>query len=893
MVLLLLLPLVLSANDPYEAEFQTYLVKGAFNPRLHVPAARFQNSTTISSTTMKKGKRDQYSYFRCVVELTKVTFSECFAYGAGYTFGSGGGLYLSASNLAASQCTFTKNKALIAGAISSVAGDLMISGNSIFSSNVAFKKAGAISVTYSEFGLYTEIDNVNPTGITPQEPSVSIVDTSFMNNSCQEFCGALLISRARDATISNTLFSGNQAGNAAGALWTSQTNLVISSSFFYENVCGRPFFRADNTNNRFKAKESQRNAPYRGGGAILFEMPNIENSGELTLTTISCCFAGNGFIQTYTYENISKGLDIYFLFGNRTLDATKTSAANSLWVSSGDYFKTETKEEAIGYLGGTYILYETDTQYGYNNTDAKCEGFPTTQTFTLAPTATIYVFTPAETPTGPSEEEEPEPTPAPSILPQPTSIKSEISIIPPRTNIPPTAIPVPTFPPATINPGSPIPTNQATMAITPEMTFADTPKISPENTPEATPVLTPFQSPEETIARTPDISPEVTPATTPKITGLSAEPTLELTPTHEPTRAPTPASTPNESPVNTLPMTLIETLAFTPHITPDLTPIQTIGETLSQSPIPTFEMTPLLTPINTLKPTISHTLPASYDGTPIITPEITPIMTLDVSPVETNVETPMITNDLTPIETNVETPQETPENTPIISEIETPELTIAQTHIETPFISPVDTIAVTPEGTVSMTKERTMPPRTVLSDQTIVYTHTRSIIFSASQTQIETSSSFITNISTISNDQTIIITIITYTGDITNVISQYPSLTDLPVSYFIEASTLSESTDGMSLGLLIAIIVGALLLILLAAGLIWFFIFAEREDSSSPSCAEMEEETVIQVIDSMSAPITNDNPLWTTSVMGDTDDPFRDDFEEDGAEFLTLQPDMR
>jgi len=83
------------------------------------------------------------------------------------------------------------------------------------------------------------------------------------------------------------------------------------------------------------------------------------------------------------------------------------------------------------------------------------------------------------------------------------------------------------------------------------------------------------------------------------------------------------------------------------------------------------------------------TMPLLENGA---TPEITPIMTQDVSPVENNIETPMITNDLTPTETNVETPQETPEYTPIISSVETPELTIAQTHVETPFVFPVDTI---------------------------------------------------------------------------------------------------------------------------------------------------------------------------------------------------------
>ena len=65
---------------------------------------------------------------------------------------------------------------------------------------------------------------------------------------------------------------------------------------------------------------------------------------------------------------------------------------------------------------------------------------------------------------------------------------------------------------------------------------------------------------------------------------------------------------------------------------------------------------------------------------------------------------------------------------------------------------------------------------------------------------------------------------------------------------------------------------------------VYFLVGRKKSQSSSDSCVEMAEETVLQVQDSTSAPITNDNPLWTTSVMGDTDDPFRNDFEEEANE---------
>lgn len=85
------------------------------------------------------------------------------------------------------------------------------------------------------------------------------------------------------------------------------------------------------------------------------------------------------------------------------------------------------------------------------------------------------------------------------------------------------------------------------------------------------------------------------------------------------------------------------------------------------------------------------------------------------------------------------------------------------------------------------------------------------------------------------------------------------------------------------LALVIGIVAGLLALIIIAI-LIVILTKKRKEDSNSTSAVEMNEETVMQVPDSSSAPVTNDNPLWTTSVMGDTDDPFKNDFEEDAGE---------
>lgn len=52
-----------------------------------------------------------------------------------------------------------------------------------------------------------------------------------------------------------------------------------------------------------------------------------------------------------------------------------------------------------------------------------------------------------------------------------------------------------------------------------------------------------------------------------------------------------------------------------------------------------------------------------------------------------------------------------------------------------------------------------------------------------------------------------------------------------------------------------------------------------KKDEESSS-VEMNEETITRFGESTTIPVTNENPLWTTSILGDKDDPFKDDFEE-------------
>lgn len=78
-------------------------------------------------------------------------------------------------------------------------------------------------------------------------------------------------------------------------------------------------------------------------------------------------------------------------------------------------------------------------------------------------------------------------------------------------------------------------------------------------------------------------------------------------------------------------------------------------------------------------------------------------------------------------------------------------------------------------------------------------------------------------------------------------------------------------------------VVAGIILLVAAALLIWFVVAKKKkEDEESNSTVEMVEETVT-IAPTTSNTITNDNPLWTTSFVGD-DDPFKKDFEEEGVE---------
>lgn len=188
----------------------------------------------------------------------------------------------------------------------------------------------------------------------------------------------------------------------------------------------------------------------------------------------------------------------------------------------------------------------------------------------------------------------------------------------------------------------------------------------------------------------------------------------------------------------------------------------------------------------------------------------------------------------------------------------------------TPAITPMETPMPSPARTSAMRSDQTY-----ITTQTIYITKTMSNVTTIVPTTTHRNTSL--------NDNGTYVIVVEVTKIITIVPSEVYTLVYGESMVFTDANTSGTPNKNKKL-IIIAAVVSAVIAIILIAVLVWFFVSYSRSSSSSDSVVEMDEETVLHVPDSTSAPITNDNPLWTTSVMGDTDDPFRNDFEEVAAE---------
>ena len=819
---------------------------------------RFEKVLTISTGSFN-GSRSEKSYFRCTVHVTGATkFTDCFAFGAGFTFGSGGAIYLSASNLLISdKVEFESNKAMVGGAVSCIGSSAYLMGNTVFKNNSAYKQAGAMFICKSQKGLKTELDKPNQEFGSVQV-EVSIMDTNFTDNYCDEECGANLFAGIDVLNVMNCVYSRNIAGSTGGAVVLHKSSGTFYKCKFFNNKCGKEGKLNNMSANIFKHKETERFSPRRGGGAIL--MISLQETPS-QLNTRECCFYGNLFSQEFAHSE-SSGHDI-LLYGNCTYTTTE------------DKFKLSSDLSFAFRNSFAVSILEFNSIYSDDMSSGLCSGYEE-QTSQPLPTPgfTITSISEATEEDIPTDTAEVDPTPMFTVDYVVETPNETLDYKLPTIN---GLTPFQSIPP--------VQTLYQTHALTPENTVASTPEITPEITLDQTLLETPFSSPEitvdQTLLETPFSSPEITldqtlletPFSSPEITldqtlletpVSTPETTLDQTPKESSLIPPTPEI----SPEATLDFTIPETPLETPVTTPEITLDQTLHETPVSTPEITLDQTLHETPVSTPETTLDQTL----HETPVSTPETT----LDQTLLETPVSTPETTLDQTPLETLGitvdQTPASSPQDSPYPSnfptEKNTVEATLMNTHAQTPFSTPA-------------------PSMTMRKDQTITYINSQFNITSETVSYISTfvNSNYSFTTATFIDNTISYIIVVTMSGDYsalpTIIVQTFQTISQFPSFALNEGTSNTEDSDSINLILIIA---GALLLLLISGILIYFFVISDNNNDSTGSCQEMNEETVVIVEDSPSIAVTNDNPLWTTSIMGDTDDPFRDDFEEDPDE---------
>ena len=451
------------------------------------------------------GKRTKYSFWKSFIDAKSTTFSNCFAFGAGLTFGGGGALYAQQSSVRTTSCTFQSNSASHGGSICVVNCMLIAESKTTFSYETAYKSGGSIYAIYSD--EISEIDNEGDTDFMKTN-QLSIVNTKFSDCQSKETHGAVFIYKSEDAYFENVLFLRNQARQAGGALSLSDSQAVLIECTFQQNkCCVTP--SGSNVISTFQQKFINRDLIIpRAGGAIIFCSHLSEAS---KLYTQHCCF----------YRNLN----------NQPVDESNPSndilLTGKVWYRSFQDHFGYSKEKAIGTFGEvddiTTLSSETTFEvviqcvksvespiYDYNDESLSSA----TIVSTSFETTSYDVFTDI------------------------TNIKTP-TIVFPET---------PTY--AGI--GVQTPTMYTHKELIPFATPCLTPDISTV-TPETTPFTTPYETPYTTPFTTPDETPEKTPFTTPDTSVLTPELTPFTTPYETPEKTPftTPYETPYETPFTT------------------------------------------------------------------------------------------------------------------------------------------------------------------------------------------------------------------------------------------------------------------------------------------------------------------------------------------------------
>ncbi|EAX94570.1 mucin, putative [Trichomonas vaginalis G3] len=345
------------------------------------------------------------------------------------------------------------------------------------------------------------------------------------------------------------------------------------------------------------------------------------------------------------------------------------------------------------------------------------------------------------------------------------------------------------------------------------------------------------------------------------------------------------------------------TPVYTPVITPITTPVMTFHETpfetMYETPFLTMHETAFETPYLTNHETPFNTVFETPFTTNHETPYETPFTTMFNTPYLTEFETPFVTNHETPFETQFITAFETPYltnfETPFVTAFETPFSTNEVTAFETPFMSMFET----PFSTAFETNHKTpfismfeTPYNTAF--QTAFETAFETPFITAKETEEiqdipipipepEKSSSYVSSSSSKSLPSLQSSSVSSSSTHSVSSSSSGQESGNKPGNYKLDSDASNKEKNKKSI--MYGIIGAVLALIIIIAIIVVAIYFYHKKDTDveySSTDEEMVVETVISTTTTAgdATGITIDNPLWTTTVNDDSEDVFKQDFEE-------------
>jgi predicted outer membrane repeat protein len=398
------------------------------------------------------------------------------------------------------------------------------------------------------------------------ESPLEIANTKFSGNQAAERGGGIFSAQwgGPGTKIDNATFVNNRAGREAGGIYENKYFMTISDSVFDKNTAGDA--SKQHTNKEIKGTGNNFQSPTNGVDATTDVQPLVAgvsaganiDGGTNPTTPIGGTPSLVAMPDTITTkENTPVRVNI---LANDTL--SNSDSFTLTLVGNAEKGNIRINDNGTpNQRNDDFILYTPKAnatgadEFTYRLTNGNSSPVTAKVTVSITPeSVSTPIPTPGSTPL-------PTPTPTPGSTPLPTPTPT------------PGSTPLPT---PTPTPGStPLPTPTPTPGSTPLPTPTPTPGSTPLPTPTPTPGSTPLPTPTPTPGSTPLPTPTPTPGSTPL-----------------PTPTPTPGSTPLPTPTPTPGSTPLPTPTPTPGSTPLPTPTPTPGST----PFPTPSPSPAVTP---------------------------------------------------------------------------------------------------------------------------------------------------------------------------------------------------------------------------------------------------------------------------------------------------------